>query len=221
MWPRDQQRAAQALDRYLQGDRVTTIAADLHLSPSTVRRWINEQLRQIAHEENTARVERLRPPSKPSAPPPAKPGPPTTKQARLEDLTPEHALHRPYVRAHTYLRLALIAQREVARLQVSTPTQTRPPTPSASPSRNAPPVPRTTLPPRPRPLRLPHHQRPFPTNLGPPPPRIPRNPKPSRPVSRLRRAQRRPPYPPLVGEGGPKGRVRSRRMRSRRMRSRG
>ena len=132
MWPRDQQRAAQALDRYLQGDRVTTIAADLHLSPSTVRRWINEQLGQIAQEENAARVEQLQAAIETQRA--------TAREAwaayhreqtRLESLTPENALHRPYNHAHTYLRLALIAQREVARLQ-GLYTRTDPPTDAIS-----------------------------------------------------------------------------------------
>ena len=132
MWPRDQQRAAQALDRYLQGDRVTAIAADLHISPSTVRRWINDQLSQIAQEENTARVEQLQAAIETQRATAREAWAAYHReQARLESLTPENALHRPYIHAHTYLRLALIAQREVARLQ-GLYTRTDPPTDAIS-----------------------------------------------------------------------------------------
>lgn len=118
MWPRDEQRAAQALDRYLQGERVTTIAASFNLSPSTVRRWINDQLSQIASDDKTARVEQLQAAIETQRATAHEAWAAYHREvARLETLSEQDMPHRPYIHAHTYLRLALIAQREVARLQ--------------------------------------------------------------------------------------------------------
>lgn len=49
-------RVEHALTRYLQGQRITTIAEDLAVSASTVRRWVGEALAAMADETRAERV---------------------------------------------------------------------------------------------------------------------------------------------------------------------
>ncbi len=59
MLERDEERVERALTRYLHGRRVGEIAAELAVSPSTVRRWIREALRSLADDARAERAAQL------------------------------------------------------------------------------------------------------------------------------------------------------------------
>jgi transposase-like protein len=59
MLERDKERVERALTLYLQGRRVGEIAAELAISPSTVRRWMREALRSLAEDARAERAAQL------------------------------------------------------------------------------------------------------------------------------------------------------------------